>query len=182
MISCCPRDKHGGAEHRYLARMANRRSRQAIFDRVQALHGEGKTVADIVRQTGFDRLTIAKWLGLVALPQRDASAPKTSSLRYFEEYLSRRWAEGCMRGRHLFHEIKARGYTGSFSNLERLLAKWRCPKRPVARPAPAIAAVRATGSGDRAVDPADRRRSALLQAARVGGMNGRGFRSKHSCR
>ena len=28
-------------------------------------------------------------------------------------------------GRHLFDEIKRRGYVGSFSNLERLLAKWR---------------------------------------------------------
>ena len=28
-------------------------------------------------------------------------------------------------GRHLFEEIKRRGYVGSFSNLERLLAKWR---------------------------------------------------------
>ena len=34
-----------------------------------------------------------------------------------------------MRGRRLFQEIKAHGYTGSFSNLERLLAKWRNPKR-----------------------------------------------------
>ena len=41
-----------------------------------------------------------------------------------------------MRGRCLFQEIKARGYMGSFSNLERLLAKWRNPKRKVARPAP----------------------------------------------
>jgi len=41
-----------------------------------------------------------------------------------------------VRGRRLFREIKARGYTGSFLNLERLLAKWRNPKRKVARPAP----------------------------------------------
>jgi hypothetical protein len=34
-------------------------------------------------------------------------------------------AEGCVRGRELLHEIKLRGYTGSFSHLERLLAKWR---------------------------------------------------------
>jgi transposase len=40
-----------------------------------------------------------------------------------------------VRGRRLFQEIKARGYTGSFSNLERLLAKWRNPKRKAARPA-----------------------------------------------
>ena len=34
-----------------------------------------------------------------------------------------------MRGRRLFQEVKARGYAGSFSNLERLLAKWRNPNR-----------------------------------------------------
>jgi transposase-like protein len=72
MITCSSRDKHGGAEHRYLARTANRRSRQAIFDWVRRLHGEGKTVSDIVRQTGFDRRTIAKWIRLDALPDRAA--------------------------------------------------------------------------------------------------------------
>jgi hypothetical protein len=144
MITCSSRDKHRGAEHRYLAKTANRRSRQAIFDWVPRLHGEGKTVSDIVRQTGFDRRTIAKWIRLDALPDRNASALKTSSPRYFEEYLSRRWAEGCVRGRQLFRKVKARGYTGSFSNLERLLAKWRCPTRHLARPAPAVAAVRTT--------------------------------------
>jgi hypothetical protein len=124
--------------------MANRRSRQVIVDWVRRLHGEGKTVSDIVRQTGFDRRTIAEWIRLDALPDRNASALKTSSPRYFEEYLSRRWAEGCVRGRQLFRVVKARGYTGSFSNLERLLAKWRCPTRHLARPAPAVAAVRTT--------------------------------------
>ena len=34
-----------------------------------------------------------------------------------------------------FKRFKARGYTGSFSNLERLLAKWRNPKRKTPRPA-----------------------------------------------
>ncbi len=134
MISRRSRDKHGGAEHRCLTRMANQRSRQATFERVRTLRRDGKSVSDIVRQTGFDRRTIAKWIRADALPQRNAAAPKTTSPRYFEEYLSRRWSEGCVRGRRLFQEIKARGYTGSFSNLERLLAKWRNPRRKVARP------------------------------------------------
>lgn len=40
---------------------------------------------------------------------------------------------------HLFYDIKQRGYTGTFSNLERLLASWRRPERSVedsASPAP----------------------------------------------
>ncbi len=158
MISRSARDKHGGAEHRCLTRMANRRSRQATFERVGALHREARSVSDIVRQTGFDRRTIAKWIQADALPQRNAAAPKTTSPAYFEEYLLRRWSEGCLRGRRLFQEIKARGYTGSFSNLERLLAKWRNPKRKVARPAPP--APRAS-----AVDPATGRPISPIVAA-----------------
>ena len=50
VISSSPRDKHGGAEHRCLTRMANQRSRQALFDRVRALHREGRSISDIVRQ------------------------------------------------------------------------------------------------------------------------------------
>ncbi len=93
---------------------------------------------DIARQTGFDRRTVAKWIRAEAPPKRSAAAPKTTSPRHFEDYLSRRWSEGCVRGRRLFQEIKARGYTGSFSNLERLLAKWRNPKRKTTRAAPIV--------------------------------------------
>jgi transposase len=136
VISRSPWDKHGGAEHRCLTRMAAQRSRQTLFDRVRVLYNEGRSVCDIVRQTGLHRRTINKWINTDVLPPRNAAAPKMTSPRYFEEYLLRRWTEGCVRGRHLFKEIKTRSYTGSFSNLERLLAKWRNPKRKVARPAP----------------------------------------------
>jgi transposase len=122
------RDKHGGAEHRRLSRMANQHSRQAAFDHVRALWNEGRNVREILQQTGFDRRTITKWIRADTLPGRSATASKTTSPRHFEDYLSRRWSEGCVRGRRLFQEIKARGYTGGFSNLERLLAKWRDPK------------------------------------------------------
>jgi len=108
------RDKHGGAEHRRLARIANQHSRQAVFDHVRALWNEGRNVREIVRQTGFDRRTVAKWIRADALPER---APKTTCPRHFEDYLSRRWSEGYVRGRRLFQEIKARGYTGSFSRV-----------------------------------------------------------------
>jgi hypothetical protein len=132
------RDKHGGAEHRRLTRIANQRSRQAAFDHVREFRKEGRKVSDIVRQTGFDRRTVAKWIRANALPERSAAAPKTTSPRHFEDYLSRRWSEGCVRGRRLFQEIKARGYTGSFSNLERLLAKWRNPKRKTVKTASTV--------------------------------------------
>ena len=113
------------AEHRLLTRQAQRRSRQAIFDRIRSLREAGNSIAIVARETGFGSRTIRKWLKCDAPPERRASAPKPCSPHHFLDYLSRRWAEGCVRGRQLFHEIKLRGYTGSFSHLERLLAKWR---------------------------------------------------------
>ncbi|SDR59222.1 Transposase [Rhizobiales bacterium GAS113] len=142
-IACSPRGQREVAEHRHLARQAQRLSRQAIFDRIRTLHDAGSTASDIARKTGFDRRSITKWLRLTAPAERRAMAPKPCSPGYYLDYLSRRWAEGCVRGRALFHEIKLRGYTGSFSHLERLLAKWRCSKGGASLPAPAVAMARA---------------------------------------
>lgn len=113
------------AERQLLTRQAHRRSRQAIFDQIHRLHKAGISIATIVRETGFGSRTVRRWLKCDTPPERRASAPKPCSPHHFLDYLSRRSAEGCVRGRQLFHEIKLRGYTGSFSHLERLLAKWR---------------------------------------------------------
>jgi transposase len=113
------------AEHLHLTRQTHRRSRQAVFDQIHTLRVAGTSIGDIARQTGFGPRSIRKWLKFTTPPERRAAAPKPCSPNYFLDYLSRRWAEGCVRGRELLYEIKLRGYTGSFSHLERLLAKWR---------------------------------------------------------
>jgi transposase len=43
------------------------------------------------------------------------------------------------RGRHLFHDVKQRGYTGSFANLERLLGAWRRAERGQGNDVPPVA-------------------------------------------
>jgi hypothetical protein len=124
--------------------MASQRSRQAIFDRVQALRTESRTAIDIVRETGLSQRTITKWLQADTLPQRSASAPKTCSPRFFEDYPP---LDGRLRARTTsFSGDPARGYTGSMSHLQRLLAQWRNPKRTVARPV-------LPASGAQPVDP-----------------------------
>src|SRR5512136_3029463 len=113
---------------------------------------------DIARQTGFDRRTVAKWIRAEAPPERSAAAPKTTSPWHFEDYLSRRWSEGCVRGRRLFQEIEARGYTGSFSNLERLLGEMAQSETQNHKDRIDCSKPAATGSGDRTFDLADSRR------------------------
>ncbi|WP_420882254.1 hypothetical protein [Rhizobium gallicum] len=91
---------------------------------------EGLSCSEIARRTGYGRRSIAKWLTFVAPPDRRRGAVQPTSPLYFEAFLTQCWKDGNRRGRHLFHDIKHRGYTGSFSNLERLLATWRRAERP----------------------------------------------------
>ena len=158
-IACGSGGRRDAAAHRHLTRQAHRRSRQAIFDQIHTLREAGTFIGDIARQTGFGPRSIRKWLQFSTPPERRAAAPKPCSPNYFLDYLSRRWEEGCVRGRELLYEIKLRGYTGSFSHLERLLAKWRRANDakvvtlpPV--PEPTTAPTTTIATVPRAVDPA----------------------------
>ncbi|MQW15686.1 ISL3 family transposase [Sinorhizobium meliloti] len=124
-------DPHVDTTHRRRVRHAHRQSRQAVFDTVHALNKEGLSYSEIARRTGYGRRSIAKWLTFETPPDRQKSALKPTSPLYFEAFLAACWKDGNRCGRHLFHDIKQRGYTGSFSNLERLLASWRRSERSV---------------------------------------------------
>ena len=119
------------AEHQQLARAGRRAILTGMFDRVKALQVAGNGICAIVRQTGFNWRTVAKWARLDELPPRNVMAPKPTTPRSFENHLSRRWTEGCTSGRSLLPEIKNLGYTGSLSHLERLLSRWRQAGRPI---------------------------------------------------
>jgi hypothetical protein len=113
------------AEHRQLGREGRRAARKSMFDRVKVLQVAGNGIRAIVRETGFNWRTVAKWVQLDELPERNVMAPKSTTPSKFQTYLARRWAEGCTTGRDLLPEIKHLGYTGSLSQLERLLTQWR---------------------------------------------------------
>jgi transposase len=110
-------------------RQARRETRKSAFDRVQALHRAGESSRHIAAQTGVGWSTVVKWIRSGCLPERRPAALTPSSPRYFQEFLLRQWEAGNRLGRHLFHDLKHRGYTGSLSHLHRLLAKWRHPDR-----------------------------------------------------
>jgi transposase len=107
------------------ARLAHRQSRQEIFDTLEALRQQGLTYSEIARRTGYERRSIANWLTSKAPRDRNRSALNPTSPLYFETFLAECWKNGNRIGRHLFYDIKNRGYTGSRSNLERLLKVWR---------------------------------------------------------
>ncbi|MFB9795253.1 ISL3 family transposase [Shinella granuli] len=112
------------AQHRR-ARLAHRQSRQDIFEMLHALRQQGLTYSEIARRTGYERRSVANWLTSNAPRDRKRAALNPTSPLYFEAFLAERWKDGNRLGRHLLHDLRNRGYTGSRSNLERLLKVWR---------------------------------------------------------
>ena len=112
-------------EHRQLVETGRRARSRAGFDRVKSLRAEGKSLADIVRETGFHWRTVQKWTRQEALRPRATMAPKPTTPSGFGAYLARRWNEGCTMGKQLLAEIRPLGYTGSLTHLQRLLNGWR---------------------------------------------------------
>lgn len=107
------------------SRLAHRKSREEIYETISALRQQGLTCSEIGRRTGFPRRSVAKWLQFETPPDRKRAVLKRSSAWYFEEYLKQSWANGIRSGNALFSLIQERGYEGSLSNLQRLLAGWR---------------------------------------------------------
>jgi transposase len=108
-------------------------AKQALFETVRTLHESGKTVSCIVRETGIGKKRISAWVGLEELPERNRMEPNPRTPAFYQDYLAKRWAEGCRHGHTLMEELQEIGYTGCFSYLARFLALWRRkPSTPVA--------------------------------------------------
>jgi transposase len=129
-------------------RQARRETRKSAFDRVQTLHLAGKTSRDIAAETGIGWSTVVKWIRYGCLLERRPAPLTPKSPSYFQDFLKRQWEAGNRLGRHLVHDLKHRGYTGSLSHLHRLLAKWRHPNREE------VAKVEPPAEESRAIDPA----------------------------
>jgi hypothetical protein len=95
-----------------------------MFDRVRQLRTAGKTMRAIAAETGVGWRTVTTWVRSGCLPDRTPMTPRPSSPGYFKDYLSQRWTAGCTHGRYLFWDIHNQGYTGSYSHLQKFLAKW----------------------------------------------------------
>ena len=68
-------------EHRQLVETGRRARSRAGFDRVKSLRAEGKSLADIVRETGLHWRTVQKWTRQEALRPRATMAPKSTTPR-----------------------------------------------------------------------------------------------------
>ena len=92
---------------------------------IHALREQGLYCSEIQRRTGFLRRSVAMWLEFETPPDRRRAALKRTSPWYLEDFLTQCWKDGIRTGSALFQLIRDRGYGGSLTHLQGLLAGWR---------------------------------------------------------
>jgi transposase len=129
-------------------RKLNREKRYALYEEVKALRKQGLSHYAIADILGISRPTVRRFLAAEQFPERLAGPkrPRQSIVAPYLPFLRERWEAGCHNGRQLFREAKARGYSGSPAQLERVTTQWRKqlpPSPPVSkrssRPTPVTA-------------------------------------------
>ena len=85
----------------------------------------GLKITQIARRLGYNRRRFYGWAQISELPPRNRMQPREGSVGVFLDYLRRRWQEGHRNGKRLFDEIQARGYSGAYKTLAKVLAPWR---------------------------------------------------------
>jgi transposase len=111
-------------------RQARRQDKQEQFAQVQALAAQGMSQRAIARQVGLHRVTVRNWLGTNAPPQR----PSRSTVRQeHRDFVRKHWEQGETDLKALHVQLKANGFTGSYSALYRAARHLRL-KTPVSPP------------------------------------------------
>jgi transposase len=102
--------------------------RVALYHRIHDLHAKKAEVADIARQVGVARRTVYHYLKMQHPPERTrlhTRKARPKKIVAYQEYLLRRWNEGCRNARQLHREIVEQGYSASYANVERFLSQFR---------------------------------------------------------
>src|SRR5260370_986722 len=107
---------------------ARREERLARYQQVIALRKQGLSYQAIASRVGMGASTVQSWLAVETFPERKPREQGTKLDRYLP-YVSERWAQGCQNIAHIYQELLARGYKGSYAsvygNLVRCLPEGR---------------------------------------------------------
>ncbi|GII45117.1 transposase [Planotetraspora silvatica] len=113
---------------------------QERYTAVQELVAQGHSIRGIMRELGLARGTVRRYARPANVEELLTSAARPSNLDDFKLYLHERFAAGTTRPIHLFAELQAQGYTGSYPNIRdyvRRLRRW-AQRHPATAPPPAV--------------------------------------------
>jgi len=108
-----------------LAVRVRKQNRQALHARIQQMQQDGCNIRRIARQLHKSPMTIYKYLSMPEFPQVIERKKAPSILDPYQNYLTRRWQEGCQNASQLWREIREMGYSGS----RRQVLRWAYERR-----------------------------------------------------
>lgn len=104
-------------------RQLRKLQRRDLYEEVMRLRNAGiVSPRQIAPQVGMSVRTIERWLAAGGEPEHHRPPVLHHTLLPFQDYLFRRWNEGCHNGRQLMSEIKTQGFKGSRATVYRWTA------------------------------------------------------------
>jgi transposase len=94
----------------------------------------------MAHQVGVSQRTLNRWFKARTFPERQRRQGDRHGLAPYAAYLQQRWAEGCRNAMHLWREVRAQGFTGSYARVAayvRPLRRGQAAPRVEAKQAPA---------------------------------------------
>ena len=119
-----------------------------LFHSIHALSKKGMKNAQVARELGIHRHTVEKYLAFKIPPQRRHFTKKVSTIAPYEDYILKRWKEGCHNARQIHREIAGQGYPGAYQNVVRItryLKEQEVLGKPLPDTSPGISAAQAAG-------------------------------------
>jgi transposase len=119
-----------------------------LFQSIHALSKKGMKNAQVARELGIHRHTVEKYLAFKAPPVRRHFTKKVSALALYEDYILKRWQQGCRNATRIWQEISEQGYPGAYQNVVRITRYLKEQERlgnPVPDCPPGISASHAAG-------------------------------------
>jgi hypothetical protein len=104
-----------------------RARRYARYEDVHALHAAGHGIRAIARVTTLNRRTVRRFLHAETFPEHAPRSPRPRFLTPFVPFLRERWDAGCHNATQLWFELRAQGFTGSYSIVAAHARTWRAP-------------------------------------------------------
>src|SRR5712691_1206284 len=107
------------------ARQRRRNQRLEQYEQACQLKQQWLPQPMIARQVGVRKRTLTRWGKAGTFPERQRRHGDRHSLASYAAYGQQRWAEGCRNAMHLWREVRARGFLGSYAVVASYVAPLR---------------------------------------------------------
>jgi len=124
-IACCTDTPEDAAPPASREQPERRARRFARYEEVIALHALAVSDRVIAAHVGVSARTVQRWLQHGQFPERRRRSERPGQLTPFADYLHERWEAGCHNATRLWHELRGRGFRGSYTSVALYVAPWR---------------------------------------------------------